>query len=149
MNFKNWIRVSESVKNNELNRILDKISNGGTLTELEGRFLDRFGISTDDDFKEFSYLSRNDVFEKIQKILSEDKEIICDLYDRDGQIGIIIESVYNNFETEKCYMILKNSETVELKDNFLYNILYIIKKNQYSLQSQDEYYERIPVKDEN
>ena len=102
MNFKSWTgHMNESIQNDEMDRILDKISSGTTLS------------------------------------------------DRDGKIGIEIQSVHNNFADESCYVILKNGQKIELTDNYLYNMIYNIKKDEYSLESQDEYYEKIPVKDEN
>ena len=149
MNFENWVsKMNESVRGEEMDRILDKISNGESLSDMENRFLNRFNTTTDNDFKDFSYLTRSDAFEKIRDILDNNKKVICDLFDSNGQIGIEILSIYNNFDTEKCYMILKNGEKIELRDNFLYNIIYSVKKDEYSLQSQDEYYERIPIKNE-
>jgi hypothetical protein len=39
MTFKNWVKLAESVKDGELNRILDRISNGEDLTDNEKKFL--------------------------------------------------------------------------------------------------------------
>lgn len=150
MNFKSWTgHMNESIQNDEMDRILDKISNGETLSDIEKRFLNTFGQFSDDYYKEFSFLSKNDVFDTIQKVLSDGRKVICDLRDRDGKIGIEIQSVHNNFADESCYVILKNGQKIELTDNYLYNMIYNIKKDEYSLESQDEYYEKIPLKDEN
>lgn len=149
MNFETWIgQMNESVKDDELNRILDKMSDGKPLSNIEKRFLSMFGKSSEEDYRDFSYLTKNDAFDKIRDILSEGRKIICDLYEK-NKIGIEIISVFNQFDSESCFIVLKDEERIELKDNFLYNIVYDIKKDEYSLQSQDQYYEKIPVKDEN
>jgi hypothetical protein len=38
---------------------------------------------------------------------------------------------------------MKGGEKHRLDDRFLYNIIYNIKKDEYSLQEQDEYFEKI------
>jgi len=149
MNFETWIsQMNESVKDDELNRILDKISEGKPLSAIEKKFLSMFDKSSEDDYKDFPYLTKNDAFDKIKDILSEGRKIICDLYEK-NKIGIEIVSVFNQFDSESCFIVLKDGERIELKDNYLYNIVYDIKNDEYSLQSQDKYYEKIPVKDEN
>jgi len=149
MNFETWIsQVNESVKDDELNRILDKMSEGKPLNDVEKRFLSMFDKSNEDDYKDFSYLTKNDAFDRIKDILSEGRKVICDLYEK-NKVGIEIVSVFNQFESESCFIVLKDGERIELKDNYLYNIVYDIKKDEYSLQSQDQYYEKIPIKDEN
>lgn len=149
MKFKTWItQIKESNKDDELNRILDKISSKKDLTEIEKSFLDNFSKSDESDYKDFSFLSMNDVIHKIKEVLSSSRKIICDLYDKDGKIGIEIKSIFNNYDDEFCYILLKNDEKIKLKDNFLYNMVYNIKKDEYSLQSQDEYYELISVKND-
>ena len=40
-----------------------------------------------------------------------------------------------------------NGEKCKLHDKFLYNIIYNIKKDQYSLEIQDEYFEKIISKE--
>jgi hypothetical protein len=123
MNFETWVsHMNESVKEDELNRILDKMSDGKTLTEIEKKFLSMFSKTDEDDYKDFQYLTKNDAFEKIKNILSEGRKIICDLYEK-NKVGIEIVSVYNQFDSESCYIVLKDDERIELKDNYLYNIV--------------------------
>jgi hypothetical protein len=43
---------------------------------------------------------------------------------------------------------MKSDENHKMHDKFLYNIIYNIKKNQYSLQEQDEYFEKLNVSNE-
>ena len=37
---------------------------------------------------------------------------------------------------------------IDLKDNYLYNIIYNMQKDSYSLEAEDEFFEKIPVKNE-
>ena len=72
--------------------------------------------------------------------INKKKKIWCDLYDKDGKIGDIITDVYK----PQFKLILRHG-TYIMTDNFLYNITYNIKKDEYSLTKQDEYYEEIEV----
>lgn len=149
MNFETWVdQTNESVKDVELNRILDKMSSNKALSDIEKKFLDMYNMYSDDDYKDFSYLTKNDAFDKITDIISNGRKIICDLYEK-NKSGIEIISVYNQFDNDSCFIVLKDNERIELKDSYLYNIIYDIKRDEYSLQSQDQYYEKIPIKDEN
>ena len=60
--------------------------------------------------------------------------------DRDGKIGDLIIKVYK----PEHKLFLRHGEYF-LGDNMLYNLTYNIKKDEYSLTSQDEYYEEIEV----
>lgn len=149
MNFQNWIyHIEESIKDNELNRILDKISNKSNLTDSEQEFLNHYNDLNEDDYKDYSYLTNKDVFTKIQDMISNNKRVICNLLDRNGKIDMEIKSINNESFDDKCFIVLKNDDEIELKDNFLYNIIFDIKKNEYSLQLQDEYFEKLPIKNE-
>ena len=44
---------------------------------------------------------------------------------------------------------MRGNEKHTLEDRFLYNIIYNIKKDEYSLESQDEYFEKIEANNEN
>jgi hypothetical protein len=150
MNFKKWVNyVKESVKEDVLDRILDKIHNKQKLTDIEKKFLDRYNETSDEEYQDFRFLTKNDASLKIKEIIDGGRKIICDLYDRDGKIGIEITKIKNDFEHETSEIHLKNKEVIKLKDNYLYNIIYNSTKDEYSLESQDEYYEKIPVHDEN
>jgi hypothetical protein len=150
MNFKKFIsKFNESIKQTRLDEILDKISKKSKLTKSEIDFLDRYNDIKDEDMMDFKMLSKESTFEKISSMLEKEIKVICNLTDRWGKIGEEVISIYNNFEEEKSTIGLKNGKEVELKDNFLYNILYNHKKDEYSLESHDEYYEKIPVKDDN
>lgn len=151
MKFRRFISslgLSESLKEIELNKILDKISRKINLSSREKEFLGKYDEIKDSDLKDFRMLSRQNAFETISRLLESDKKIICNLIDRNGKIGIQINSIYNDFENEICVMKLKNGEEVTLKDNFLYNILYNLQTDKYSLEAEDEFFEKIPVENE-
>jgi hypothetical protein len=151
MNFKkflSYIDIRESIKEIELNDILDKISKKINISKKEKSFLDNYDSIEDDDIKDQTHLSRQSTFERIEELLNKGKKIICNLYDRNGLIGLEIIKIYNDFENEVCILTFKNGENFKLKDNYLYNIIYNIKKDLYSLEKEDEYFEKIPVKND-
>jgi len=135
--------LGESIKEIELNRILDKITKQERLCNKEIKFLNLYQETREDNMKDFMYLSKNSTFSKIEELLSFGKKIICNLHDKYGKLGIEIKKVENVFEEETCIVVMKGGETHKLDDRFLYNIIYDIKKDEYSLQEQDEYYEKI------
>ena len=140
---KKWFKyyvLRESIKEIELNSILDKISNGKLLTDRENNFLNLYNDTLDSDLKDYSYLSRYLVTNKISEYLDRNKKIYCDLYDRDGKISQLILSV----DKITFKLTLKHGEYT-MEDRYLYNLIYDIKKDQYSLTVQDEYFEEINV----
>lgn len=148
MNFKEWLKLfdlRESLKDSELNRILDKISDGLKLTGAEKNFLDRYDSVKEEDLKDYTHLSKDLTYQKIRELLDQNKKVICDLYDKNGKIGLYIISIENNYDEGTCTMNLKGGESSNLTDNFLYNLIYKSNKDEYSLQTQDEYFEKIPI----
>ena len=139
---------NESVKEMELNKILDKVSNRKSLTVRERNFLELYKTTREEDMKDFLYISKNSAFKKISELLEIGKKVICDLHDRNGKIGLEITGIENNFEEDTCIITMKGEEKHQLHDKFLYNLIYSIKKDEYSLQEQDEYFEKIESKDE-
>lgn len=135
--------LGESIKEIELNRILDKIGKGKKLSEKEINFLNLYQETREENMKDFMYLSKNSTFSKIEDLLSSGKKIICNLHDRYGKFGLEITKVENIFEEDTCTVTMKGGEKHNLDDKFLYNIIYNIKKDEYSLQEQDEYFEKI------
>ena len=89
------------------------------------------------------FLSKNSTYSRVKDLLEKNMKVICDLHDRDGKIGLKIVDIENDFEEDECTLHLKGDETFILEDKFLYNLIYNHKKDQYSLQEQDEYYEKI------
>ena len=137
---------NESVKEMELNKILDKVSNRKSLTTRERNFLELYKTTREEDMKDFLYISKNSAFKKISELLEIGKKVMCDLHDRNGKIGLEITGIENNFEEDTCTITMKGEEKHQLHDKFLYNLIYNISKDEYSLQEQDEYFEKIEAK---
>lgn len=152
MKFKKFIsyfKFNESFKETRLNQILDKLSNRTKLTKQEQDFLDNYSQINDEDLMDYKMLSKESTYERINSLLMNDKKVICNLHDRDGRIGLEIKSIQNDFQTETSILTLKNGEKIELKDNILYNILHNQQKNEWSLEMEDEFFEKIPIDNEN
>jgi len=153
--FKYYV-LGESLKEIEVNRILDKVSKGLKLLKKEKNFLELYNdtknitknINKDVtvsliENKDFMLLSKSVVSFKIKELLDNSKKVICDLHDRDGKIGVQIEDVVNNFDDETSFVIMKDGNKHTLHEKFLYNLIYNNDKNLYSLQEHDEYFEKI------
>ena len=124
-----------------MDRILEKVSKKVKLTNREERFLELYNHK--EEFLDFMYISKNVVFSKVSTLLDKKKRVICDLHDKDGRIGIEIVGLHNDVEKETCVLDLRDGTSHSLHDRFLYNLIYNIKKDEYSLQEQDEYFEKI------
>lgn len=135
--------LGETVKEIELNRILDKINLKKKLSDKEINFLNLYQVTRDDDMKDFMYLSKNSTYDKVKDLLDKEKKVICDLCDKYGKIGLKIVDIENDFEEDECILHLKGDKKFTLEDKFLYNLIYNKNKDEYSLQEQDEYYEKI------
>ena len=122
-------RIPESLKEMELNLILDKITKRVRLNGKEKSFLETYKDINDDDLKSFAMLSRLTTVEKINSLIDSKKKIICDLKDRDGKLGLQIVKIENLDEDEVSIINLKDGSTFKMKDNFLYNIIYNLKKD--------------------
>ena len=144
MKFEKFLSVvSESVKEVNLNRILDKISRMVDLTPGEKKFLDNYEKVYDRDYH---MISKESVVKIIDNLKKSGREIICDLHDRNGSIGLEILEIDNNFQDEVCSLHLKGGDKFKLNDNFLYNIIWDSEKGIYHLEKDSEYFEKIPVK---
>lgn len=151
MTFKKFIsyfKLNESIKETRLNQILDKISKKTKLSKSEQEFLDNYDQTSEEDMMDFRMLSKESTFTKISNLLEDGRKVICNLFDRDGKIGIQILQIYNKLDDETCIMTLKNGEKVKLKDNELYNIVYNTDKNEWSLEMEDEFFEKLPIKND-
>jgi hypothetical protein len=135
--------LGESLKEIEVNRILNKISKKSVLTDRENKFLELYNHKNGD--KDLMYLSKNTTCERVKFFLDSGKKVICDLHDRNGLIGLPILAVETNYNEESGLIIMR-SENHELNDKFLYNLIYNNKLNRYSLQEQDEYFEKLEVR---
>ena len=151
--------LGESLKEIEMNRILDKMSKKNKLSQRESSFFNLYNetqkksshitdkkIFVVDTDKDYMYLSKNVVVVKIKELISLKKKVICDLHDRDGRIGLYILGVLDDHQEETSTILMRGDEKHELHDKFLYNLIYNISKDEYSLQEQDEYFEKIEAK---
>lgn len=144
MKFKNFIK--ESLRDDELNRILDKMNDNSPLTNSEREFLSKYKSTNDDDYKDKRYLTNIDVFQTISRLIDNDRKIVCNLFNSNND-GIDIIGI--DISSDDYKLLLKNKKTISLKDKYLYNIIYNFIKDEYSLEIQDEYYEKVPIKNEN
>jgi len=142
------IGLGDRIKNMELDFVLDKIKQNKKLSQHELNFLCEFDSIPEIDHTDFSHLSKNQVFEKITYYLSKSKKVICDIKDKNGKINDEIVLISNDFENDHCLLRLKHGETCKLTDNYFYKITYIFEKNIYSLEVQDEFYEKIKISNE-
>jgi len=133
--------LGESLKEIEINRILDKISKKSKLTQKEKTFLSLYNETSKEIEKDYMLLSKFVVCSKIEEILNNNIPIVCNLTDRDGKIGLSIIGIENN--EEDSILLLKGDKKHLIKDSFLYNLIYNTKKGGYSLEEHDEYFEKI------
>lgn len=139
--------LGESLKEIEMNRILDKIYKKVNLTDRETGFLELYNYTVNKpEDKDWMMLSKNATSTKVKELIEYGNKVICDLHDRNGKIGLQIIDVVDNIEDDFSLIIMKNKETHKLQDKFLYNLIYSVNNNQYSLQEQDEYFEKLTVK---
>lgn len=137
--------LGESIKEIEMNRILDKISKKSKLTKKELEFLNLYNETSKSDDKDLMMISKNMVSKKVKDLLDKKRKVICDLHDRNGKFGLQITNIENHIEDDECLIIMKGEEKHKLHDKFLYNLIYNVKKDEYSLQEHDEYFEKLKV----
>ncbi len=136
----------ESLKEIEMNRILDKISKKSKLTERERSFLELYNSTVNkEEDKDWMMLSKSATSTKVKDLIKSNRKVICDLHDRNGRIGLQILEVIDNIEDDFSTILMKGEEKHKLQDKFLYNLIYSVKKNEYSLQEHDEYFEKLTV----
>lgn len=140
--------VNNRIKNLELDFILEKIKSKKSLSESEIRFLSEFDSIPEIDHQSFSHLTKNQVFDKVSYYLLKNKKVICDLKDKNGKIDDEIITISNDYENDYCLLSLKHGETFKLRDNYFYKITYNLTKDYYSLESQDEFIEKIRIENE-
>ncbi len=136
----------ESLKEIEMNRILDKISKKSKLTERERSFLELYNSTVNkEEDKDWMMLSKSSASTKVKALIKSNRKVICDLHDRNGKIGLQILEIIDNIEDDFSTILMKGEEKHKLQDKFLYNLIYSVKKNEYSLQEHDEYFEKLTV----
>lgn len=97
------------------------------------------------DDRDYMLLSKNVTYEKVRNLLDNNKKVVCDIHDRDGLIGLLIQDVTNNIAKDECKVIMRDM-TILLNERFLYNIIYDVNKNRYSLQEQAEYMGKLLIR---
>lgn len=73
-NFKKYMVLRESSKDKVLNTILDKISSGNKITNVEETFLSKYDTILDIDISDLSHLSMSSTFLKISGLLGVGKK---------------------------------------------------------------------------
>lgn len=141
--FIKYYLFKESVKQMEVKKIMEKISKKKALTKREQNFLELYQATQTEELKDFLYLSKNSTFSKILELLEHNIKVICNLHDKNGKFGMEIIKIENNFEDETCTITMIHDEHHKLHDKFLYNLIYNTKKKEYSLEEQDEYFEKL------
>jgi hypothetical protein len=146
MNIKKMIQhyiLGESLKEIEIKRILSKICKKSKLTSKEHDFLDLYNETQLSNNRDYMLLSKSVVSTKIKEMIVLGKKVICNLTDRNGKLGLEIIDVENDYEKDSSVIIMKGSIKNNLHEKFLYNLIYNVKKNHYSLEEHDEYFEKI------
>lgn len=134
----------EDTKVSELNQILDKIFINQDLSERELEFLNKFEGINDDELKDYSFLSLLDLFYLMSKIK---KPIICDIKDREGKLNQQILTV--DYDHEECELTLGLKHGIyTLTDNKFYRLTYQFKHDNYSLDIEGEYKEKIELRND-
>jgi len=141
--FIKYYLLKESVKQMEMNKIMNKILKKKPLTKREQNFLDLYQATHKEEMKDYLLLSKNSTFSKVMDLLEKNIKVVCNLHDKNGKFGMEIVKIENNFEDETCTITMIHDEHHKLHDKFLYNLIYNTKKNEYSLEEQDEYFEKI------
>ncbi len=141
-------KLVNSIQQERLNCILDKIRNNEELSNFEQIFLSKFDLIKEADYSDFTHLTKNQVFDKIFTLLSDGKVVYCDLFDKNGKINEQILSITNDFESDNCILYLKHNEKTIVNDKFFYRLTFNDKKNIYSLESHDEFYEKLNIRNE-
>jgi len=146
MKFRTFVRgLNETVKEVTLNRILDKLSRKKSISDVEKTFLDNYDEYEGRDWR---MISKEELAKIIQNLISKGKRVICNLHDRDGKIGLQVVDVKNNFQDEEFTLLLKGDEKIKLSDRFLYNVVWEVEGNFYSIEEDSEYFEKIPIKND-
>jgi hypothetical protein len=141
--FLKYYLLGKSVKEMEIEKINNKIHKNIKLTDRESKFINLYYKTIKQDNRDYMYLSKNSSFNKIVELLENNIKVICNLQDKNGKIGLEILKITNNYENEICNIVLDKNEKYHLHDKYLYNLIYNHKKEYYSLEEQDEYFEKV------
>lgn len=139
--------VNENIKNTYLNHLLDKLSDGLTLNKSQLYFLNNIDNIKDTYIKDHKYKTNYDTYLMIMDVLNNNITIKYGIKDDIDSFGENIIKIYRN-DDDKIIIKLENNKEKEIKDNFLYNMIFNIDKFEYELVEQDEYFEKIPLKND-
>lgn len=139
--------VNENIKNTYLNHLLDKLSDGTKLSRSQMYFLKNIDNIKDTCVKDHKYKTNYDTYLMIMDILENNINIKYGIKDDIDSFGQKITKVYRNND-DQIIIKLENNKEKEIKDNFLYNMIFNIDKFEYELVEQDEYFEKIPLKND-
>lgn len=138
-------RYIKELKSMELAKILKSI--GSKSTKPSG--INYIHIEKSDEVRrDYLLLSKSRTCDIIKEILDNELTVVCNLTDRDGKVGLKISEVYDDIQFEYSTLLLKDGSRHNLYDRFLYNIKYVNKKDHFSLEEHDEYFEKLTVKNE-
>ncbi len=133
--------VNENIKNTYLNHLLDKMSDGEKLNTSQMYFLNNINNIKDTHIMDHKYKTNYDTYLIMLDILNDNIII------KYGSNNDEIIKIYRN-DNDDIIIVLKNNKEIEIKDNYLYNMLFDIDKFEYKLIEQDEYFEKIPLKND-
>ena len=136
-------RYINDIKKMEIIKLLKSIK---SKVVKSADFLEFTPETTDELRKDYLLLSKSRTCEVVKELLENDLTVICNLNDRDGKIGLEIEEVENDIEVEYSTLHLKGGFRHSMYDRFLYNVKYMNKKDHFSLEEHDEYFEKLTVK---
>ena len=136
----------ETLKDRAMNRILEKISGNRPLTERERYFLSVQQLIPDSALVDYMLVTSTDVARRISEALELGVEVACNLRDRDGAIGAKVLS--SKVMGGKSEIEVRGHGRMELRQNCLYDLRFSTTHLRYSLESDHEYYELAPVKNE-
>jgi hypothetical protein len=139
-------KSKETLKDKAVNRILEKISDNQPLTTREKGFLNLQQSIPDHDLVEYMLVTPTEVVNKISDILDMGVEIVCNLRDRDGVMGAKVLS--GELNEGRPLIEVTGHGKIELRQNCLYDLRFSTKHLRYSLESDHEFYELVPVKNE-
>ncbi len=139
--------VNENIKNTYLNHLLDKLSDGLTLNKSQLYFLNNIDNIKDTYIKDHKYKTNYDTYLMMMDILSNNITIKYSIKDDIDSFGQNILEIFRNND-DKIIIKLENNKEKEIKDNFLYNMIFNIDRFEYELVEQDEYFEKIPLRND-
>lgn len=139
--------VNENIKNTYLNHLLDKLSDGKRLNTSQLYFLNNIDKIKDSYIKDHKYKTNYDTYLLMMDILNNKIDIKYGIKDDIDSFGEKITKVYRNND-DQIIIELENNKEKEIKDNYLYNMIFNIDKFEYELVEQDEYFEKIPLKND-